>query len=188
MKPLAHRLHHRTSRGFTLTELMIVVAMIGVLSALALVGYRKYVDSAKNNEAVAVIQAIRSAEEEFRDKTLTYFDVSNSGNYYPRAKGTVDSRKASWQKAATDTEGVRWATLGVNVSGPVAFTYKANAGQAGTPINVPGGIDYSPAPTFTTPTKDWYIVQAYGDPNENGKPTVLLSTSFSNEIVVHEDQ
>src|SRR5690348_13688656 len=49
-------------RGFTLIELMIVVAIIGVLAALAVVGVRNYIATAKTAEAKHIVGAItRSA-------------------------------------------------------------------------------------------------------------------------------
>jgi type IV pilus assembly protein PilA len=41
----------KKSRGFTLVELMIVVAIVGILAALAIYGVRKYMSNAKSAEA-----------------------------------------------------------------------------------------------------------------------------------------
>src|SRR5689334_7981806 len=65
----------RNKRGFTLVELMIVVAIIGVLSALAIYGVRKYLSNAKTAEARMGIGRISkdaqvAYERESLDKTI----------------------------------------------------------------------------------------------------------------------
>lgn len=50
----------KTQKGFTLIELMIVVAVIGVLSAIAVPQYQKYVAKSEAASALATVAALKS--------------------------------------------------------------------------------------------------------------------------------
>ncbi len=65
-----NRLRRLSRLGFTLVELMIVVAIIGVLAALAIYGVSKYLASAKTSEAKNAVGAIvRGANGAYQRET-----------------------------------------------------------------------------------------------------------------------
>jgi prepilin-type N-terminal cleavage/methylation domain-containing protein len=53
----------KTQQGFTLIELMIVVAIIGILAAVALPAYNNYTKKAKYTEVIQASQALKTAVE-----------------------------------------------------------------------------------------------------------------------------
>jgi len=87
-------------KGFTLIELMIVVAIIGILAAIAIPAYSDYTIKAKVSEAAAVTGAMKAAVEigwsESEDMPAAVDVSNNTGQYaesvtYARTSATVST-------------------------------------------------------------------------------------------------
>jgi len=61
--------------GFTLIELMIVTAILAIIAAVALPGYRSYVQKAARAEGKAMLVTAASREEQFFQNNKTYTNV-----------------------------------------------------------------------------------------------------------------
>lgn len=62
----------RTSGGFTLVELMVVVAIVGVLATVATPAYINYINRTKQSEAAAMLLTARLEMEEFLTDNARY--------------------------------------------------------------------------------------------------------------------
>jgi type IV pilus assembly protein PilE len=79
----------KRSFGFTLMELMITVAIIGILAAIAVPAYSKYVIQGKRSDAKAALLSAQLAQEKYRANNTTYgtlaqisVNTTSPGGYY----------------------------------------------------------------------------------------------------------
>ncbi len=111
----------RTRGGFTLVELMIVVALIGVLSAIAIPGFLTYQARARRAESYSNLAALAVAEKgyvatggSFHDSALPWPDASSYGG--------LGTSKMQWEASAE----AAFAELGWSPEGQVYYSYQTN--------------------------------------------------------------
>ena len=105
--------NYRAQQGFTLIELMIVVAIIGILAAIALPAYQDYTIRAKVTEGIGFANAARTAVSE----------------YYMSRNNFPDQTQSGVEDASTAeiVQGVTVARTGTN-TGTITIAYQALGG------------------------------------------------------------
>lgn len=113
----------RQEKGFTLIEMMIVVALIAILAAVALPAYNQYIDRSNLRTAQADLVALSLNLENRFQRTLSYPTLALATN------ADVQRAFQGWQPAS------RTFTFGVT-SNTAAATYSLTAtGNAGGVLN-----------------------------------------------------
>ena len=69
----------RNRKGFTLIELMIVVAIIGILAAIAIPNFLRFQAKSKQSEAKELLSTVYTAEQAYFAEQNSYGSLSNAG-------------------------------------------------------------------------------------------------------------
>jgi prepilin-type N-terminal cleavage/methylation domain-containing protein len=178
-----HRVRSPAERGFSLTELMVVITLVAVLAAIGVASFRKEVNASKSSEVMGVIQAIRSAQEAYRAERQEYLDVSTGvNNWYPVA--TYGSTAIAWPATyGSHTDGVRFRALAAPVSGLVQFRYLVDAGSAGATLPTP----IVSMPAWPAVAEPWYVIQARADVDSDNVYSNAIATSFSPGVYLNNE-
>jgi prepilin-type N-terminal cleavage/methylation domain-containing protein len=149
---------HARSAGFTTIELLIGVAIVGIMAAIAVPTYKSYVYRGRVTEAVTVLNEIKTRQEAYRGRFGNYAAVSGTdwGVYTPA--DIPGANGVAWPSSPG------WEMLGLSSPGAVRFQYATVAGQPGTA---------PPAASNLNPNKFWFAAQAQGDLDEDDIPFIL---------------
>jgi len=150
----------QVQKGFTLIELMIVVAIIGILAAVAIPAYSNYTKKAKFTEVVQATQAIKTAMESCVSDQGTFMNCFAGTQGVPAAVGTVAGVGTAGGTTVNFGKYVAYVGAGNNATatGWTSTTAQINAaaisasGLAGETYELDGTFDSTKGVTWTTNT------------------------------------
>lgn len=170
-----------SQKGFTLTELMTVIVIVGVLSAVAVPTFSNYIYKSRASEAGEFLGIIRLREESYRSEfgaycpTLTTSPDSMSSlsddNLVPNPSTTKRDAKPFVPTPL-------WQQLGARPTNNVRFGYGV---AAGTPATAPQTLGW------TTATLDfWFVARAVGDLDADGDTCTFEIYSASSNLALFD--
>ena len=154
------------NKAFSMIELMVVVAIIGVLAAIGIPEYSKFQAKARQSEAKLSLAALFTAEEAFRQQWNTFtVDLFNAGFSVQGARlryvtgfqdgaGCVGYSAGGGAPSETTTPDYTWS------DGSAVNTYSATWAN---------GVQIKPTtPSLTACTNATFTATAYGTPATSG--------------------
>jgi prepilin-type N-terminal cleavage/methylation domain-containing protein len=173
------------THGFSLIELMIVVAITGILAATAIPTFITYIYKSRTSEAVSFLGVIKLKQEAYRSEFGQYLTcmggTMGSGtamSAFATANNFVPT-KGSGSASLAWSGGTCFNTLGASPDGPVRFRY---GWIAGTPATMPA--DVQNALGLGATVDHYWVAQAHADLDDDGTWCVYELSSFTRNIWV----
>ncbi len=135
---------NRNQQGFTLIELMIVVAIIGILAAVAIPAYQDYTVRAKVSEGVNLSSPARTAVGLACSEADLSAATNNTTLGLPAATAISGQYVRSVTVAGTNSTNasvmIAYTGIGGAVTAGQTVNYTANCGAAGTTWSITGTV------------------------------------------------
>ena len=164
--------------GFTLIEMLMVVAIVVVLGFVAMSAYRRYLASARKSEVMSLFAEIRAREEAYRSEFSAYASSgTGEDDLWPKLAGASEPKAKDWMPTPGN-----WSALGVNPGkGQVYCGYSVVAGDAASFAAAAG--TRGKAAFATAPTGPWWYATGICDNDgSSAKNATYLTTSESQTL------
>ena len=138
----------KAQKGFTLIELMVTVAIIGILASIAVPAYTDYVTRGKLAEASSELATMRVKLEQFFQDNRTYSGACVANTVATLPAGKYFTYACSNLTASTFTV----TAPGVTAEGAGGFSYSIDQDNTKTTASVPTGWSL-PSPNTCWVTK-----------------------------------
>ena len=136
-------------KGFTLTELMVVVAIISILATVALPAYNDYVVRGKLTEAITQLAGMRVKLEQYYQDNRTYVGGCAAGTVAPLPTAN-DAKYFTFACPTLTLSAFQVEATGIATQGTGGFTYTVDQSNNKQTSAAPAGWGTAPINCWVT--------------------------------------